>query len=58
VGIDEDTALVSAGGGWRVEGRQQVWIVDREERRTAYPAGSGPALPAPAAGTKPVIPAK
>lgn len=40
VGIDEDTALVSGHGGWRVEGRQRVWIIDPDGRRTPYPAGS------------------
>jgi cyanophycinase len=58
VGIDEDTALVTADGGWRVEGRRQVWIVERDGRRTGHPAGTTVALPAPATGTNPVIPAK
>jgi cyanophycinase len=58
VGIDEDTALVSAGNGWLVEGRQQVWVVDPDGRRTGHRAGTEVALPAPAGGPNPVIPAK
>ena len=51
VGIDEDTALVSQdGGGWRVEGRQQVWIIDGDGRRTPHTAGSVLPLPAAAEG--------
>jgi cyanophycinase-like exopeptidase len=30
VGIDEDTALVHDGTGWRVEGRQSVWLLEDE----------------------------
>jgi cyanophycinase len=53
VGIDEETALVSgAGGGWRVEGRRQVWIVDPSGRRTPHSPGSVLALPAAAQGCK------
>jgi cyanophycinase len=58
VGIDEDTALVTAGDGWRVEGRQQVWIVDRDGHRSGHAAGAWLALPAPGPGTKSVMPAK
>ena len=51
VGIDEDTALVSEDdGGWRVEGRQQVWIIDGDGRRTPHSAGSVLPLPATAEG--------
>jgi len=39
VGIDEDTALTSGDGGWRVEGRQQVWIVSADGQRTGHAAG-------------------
>jgi cyanophycinase len=46
VGIDEETALVRNDGGWRVEGRRQVWIVDPDGRRTPHAAGSPLALPA------------
>jgi cyanophycinase-like exopeptidase len=58
VGIDEDTALVRAGDGWAVEGRQQVWVVGRDGRRTGHPAGSTLDLPAPGTGSNPVIPAE
>src|SRR5256714_4359364 len=40
VGIDEETALVSGDGGWRVDGRRQVWIVAPDGSRTPYPAGT------------------
>jgi len=51
VGIDEDTALVSQdAGAWRVEGRQQVWIIDGDGRRTPHTAGSLLPLPAAAEG--------
>ena len=40
IGIDEETALVSGDAGWRVEGRRQVWIVDRDGARTPYAAGT------------------
>jgi cyanophycinase len=39
VGIDEDTALTSGDGGWRVEGRQRVWIVAPDGERTGHGAG-------------------
>lgn len=58
IGVDEDTALVSADDGWRVEGRQKVWIIDPERRRTPHPAGATLALPAPVRGSKPVSPGK
>jgi cyanophycinase len=58
VGIDEDTALISGDGGWRVDGRQNVWIVDPDGRRTPHPAGAVLALPAPAQGYNPVAPGK
>jgi cyanophycinase len=44
VGIDEETALVSHDGGWRVEGRRQVWIVEADGTRTGHPAGATLAL--------------
>jgi cyanophycinase len=56
VGIDEETALVSSKDGWRVEGRQQVWIVEADGRRRPHPAGSVLALPAQ--GYNPVAPGK
>jgi len=40
VGIDEETALVSTGGGWRVEGRRQVWVIAPDGRRTGHPSGA------------------
>jgi cyanophycinase len=58
VGIDEDTALISGDGGWRVDGRQNVWIVDPDGRRTPHAAGAVLALPAPAQGYNPVAPGK
>ncbi|MCA1843393.1 MAG: Type 1 glutamine amidotransferase-like domain-containing protein, partial [Actinobacteria bacterium] len=50
VGIDEETALVSGDGTWRVEGRQKVWIVEPDGRRTPHSAGAVLALPAPTPG--------
>jgi len=50
VGIDEETALVTAGDGWRVEGRRHVWLFGPDGSRTPYPARATPPLPAPAAG--------
>jgi cyanophycinase len=61
VGIDEDTALVYDDAGWRVEGRQAVWILDdgngavgagrsgtgAEPDRRRYEPGSVPPLAAP-----------
>ncbi len=58
VGIDEDTALISGDGGWQVDGRQKVWIVDPDGRRTAHSAGDVLALPAPAEGCNSVVPGK
>jgi hypothetical protein len=49
VGIDEETALVRRDGGWRVEGRRDVWVVAAGGGRTPYPAGASlPADLAPA----------
>ena len=56
VGIDEETALISGDCGWRVEGRQKVWIVDPDGRRTAHAAGAVLSLPAPAPGYNSVAP--
>ncbi|HEV3365489.1 MAG TPA: Type 1 glutamine amidotransferase-like domain-containing protein [Acidimicrobiia bacterium] len=50
LGIDEETALISGDGGWRVEGRQKVWIVEPDGRRTGHEAGAVLALPGPAGG--------
>ena len=58
LGIDEETALISDGGGWRVEGRQKVWIVDPDGRRTPHSTGAVLALPAAAAGCNSVAPGK
>jgi cyanophycinase len=58
VGIDEETALISGDGGWRVDGRQQVWIVDPDGGRTPHAAGAVLALPAPAPGYNSVAPGK
>ena len=54
VGIDEETALLSRPDGWGVEGRQSVWIVDPEGRRTPHAAGALLPLPAVAPGHKTV----
>jgi len=45
IGVDEDTALVRRDGGWRVEGRQRVWVIGADGRRTAYDAGAAVPLP-------------
>jgi cyanophycinase len=58
VGIDEETALVSGDAGWRVEGRQNVWIVDPDGRRTPHAPGAVLPLPAPAQGYNSVAPGK
>jgi len=58
VGIDEETALISDADGWRVEGRQKVWIVEGDGRRRPHPAGAVLALPTPAQGYNPVAPGK
>ena len=58
VGVDEETALVSGNSHWKVEGRQKVWIVDPDGRRTPHAAGAVLALPAPAQGYNPAAPGK
>ena len=58
VGIDEETVLISTEGGWRVDGRQKVWVVEAGGRRIPHPAGAVLALPAPAQGYNPVAPGK
>jgi hypothetical protein len=51
VGVDEDTAIVTAGGDadgarhFAVAGRQSAWILDREGGRTEYPSGSTLSVP-------------
>ena len=45
VGIDEETALISHDDGWRVDGRQQVWIINADGQRRPHPAGAVLALP-------------
>ncbi len=52
IGVDEDTALVWRDGGWRVEGRQRVWVLEAEGRRRPFDAGAVvplPPLPSPPA---------
>ena len=51
LGIDEETALISGDGGWRVDGRRMAWIVDPDGRRSPHPAGAVLDLPAPGRGT-------
>ena len=58
VGIDEETVLISTEGGWRVDGRHKVWVVEPGGRRISHPAGAVLALPAPAQGYNPVAPGK
>lgn len=58
VGIDEETALISGDGGWRVDGRQKAWIVDADGRRKPQPAGTVLALPSPTQGYNSVVPRK
>jgi cyanophycinase len=58
VGIDEETALISGEGGWRVDGRHNVWVVEGDGKRTPHPAGAVLALPAPAQGYNQVLPGK
>ena len=58
VGIDEETALISGDGGWRVEGNHNVWIVDPDGRRTPHSPGTLLAFPAPAPGYNSVAPGK
>jgi cyanophycinase len=56
LGIDEDTALISGDDGWRVDGRQKVWIVGPDGGRTPHSPGAVLALPAP--GYNSVAPGK
>ena len=58
VGIDEETALISGDGGWRVDGRQNVWIVDADSRRRPHPAGAVLELPSSTQGCNSVAPGK
>ncbi len=58
LGIDEETALISDDGGWRVAGRHKVWTVSPDGQRTPHPAGAVLPLPAPAAGCNSVAPGK
>lgn len=58
VGIDEETALITGEGGWRVDGRRKVWIVEGDGRRRPHPAGAVLTLPAPAQGCNSVAPGK
>jgi hypothetical protein len=58
VGIDEETALISGDGGWRVGGRQKVWTVDPDGQRRPHSAGADLPLPAPAQGYNSVVPGK
>jgi hypothetical protein len=52
IGVDEDTAIVTAGEtppdrrSFTVAGRQSAWVVDRAGDRTEYPAGSSFSVPA------------
>jgi cyanophycinase len=45
IGIDEETALVSTGAGWRVEGAHQVWTIDPDGTRTPHGQGARLVLP-------------
>lgn len=58
VGIDEETALISGNGDWRVAGRQQVWIVEGDGQRRPHPAGAALTLPAPVQRYNSVVPGK
>jgi cyanophycinase len=58
VGIDEETALIRSEDGWRVDGRQNVWVVEADGRRRPHPAGAVLALAAPDQGYNPVRPGK
>jgi len=40
IGVDEDTALVRRDGAWLVEGRQRVWLLGTDGRRTPYEPGA------------------
>lgn len=44
VGIDEDTALIWAGGQWTVQGHRQVWLL-RTDGRSPHGAGASLDLP-------------
>lgn len=46
VGVDEDTAVVWADGGWSVHGRQSAWLLTHDGREQ-FPAGSQVPLPVP-----------
>ncbi len=46
LGIDENTALVHAAGGWRVQGEGAVWALDAAPR-ARFVAGDEVPLPAP-----------
>lgn len=58
LGIDEETALTSGDHGWRVEGRQKVWTIDPDGRRTGHEAGAVLPLPGPARGYNSITPRK
>jgi cyanophycinase len=58
VGIEEETALISGDGGWRVDGRQQAWVVQPDGRRISHPAGAVLELPGPVPGCNSVAPGK
>jgi cyanophycinase len=58
LGIDEETALISGDEGWLVDGRQNIWIVDPDGRRTPHSAGAVVPLPAPAQGYNSITPGK
>jgi cyanophycinase len=51
VGVDEDTAIVTAGNtpngvrSFTVAGRQSAWIIERGGHRTEFPAGSTLSVP-------------
>jgi cyanophycinase-like exopeptidase len=55
VGVDEDTAIVTAGDAplgvrsFTVAGRQSAWVVDGAGHRTEYPAGASFSVPGAAA---------
>ena len=42
VGIDEETAMVTAGDGWTVAGRQSVWVFDGDSRTEVRAGGLVP----------------
>lgn len=51
VGVDEETAILTAGDtpssvrNFTVAGRRSAWIIDRDGRRTEFPAGSTLSVP-------------